>query len=147
MAVASIALVGLLAAGCSAPSKSTTPKSTPVAVVPVAPVVDDLQPVNSVKSKYATAFVRAMSLGGDGSDYIASNVRFNSVKVRSGLRGCKLSTSWYAPASGSTLSGEMDCGAGDLVAVDITFDTSNKITMLIGQGASTFIDSSTSGTH
>jgi hypothetical protein len=62
-----------------------------------------------------------------------------------GLDGCRLVTSWYPSGSGSTLSGDVTCNDGNVVAVDITFDSSNKVTKLIGQGIDREFDSTVVG--
>lgn len=141
----SIALAAVLG-GCSSGSSSTesrTAKSTPATTV--APVADDMPVANSARSKEASTLVRALSLGGDGTalKYVSSSAHFNYNKAMKGLKGCRLTTSWYG--SGSTISGDMDCTDGDVVAVDITFDSNNKVTRLTGQGVSRDFDSAVAG--
>lgn len=106
-----------------------------------------MNPVDSTQSDKASRFIRALSRGGDGTaaQYVSRSTRFNWNKVEAGVEGCRLTTDWYAPSSGSTISGELTCSDGDLVAVDMTFDSSNMITKVLGQGAYREFDSSIPG--
>ncbi|MET3349009.1 UNVERIFIED_ORG: hypothetical protein ABID57_000678 [Arthrobacter sp. UYEF1] len=141
MAMAAGIALGALVSGCS--SGSTTPAKPAPTVV--APVADDMPVANSQRSKDASTFVRALSLGGDATamKIVSPSAHFNYNKVMKGLKGCRLSTSWYG--SGSTISGDVDCSDGDVVAVDITFDSSNRVTRLTGQGVTREFDSAASG--
>lgn len=103
--------------------------------------------VDSTQSDKASKFIRALSRGGDGTaaQYVSRSTRFNWNKVKAGIEGCRLTTSWYSPSSGSTISGELTCSDDDSVAVDMTFDSKNMIIKVLGQGAYREFDSSVPG--
>lgn len=52
------------------------------------------------------------------------------------LRSCRVTSPWEAFAS-TSLSSEMTCPDGDLVAVDDYFDSSGKVTRVTAHGAKT----------
>lgn len=74
-------------------------------------------------------------------EIVSPTVGFHYSGVWFALEGCRLSTAWYSPGSGSVLSGEMTCPDGDLVAVDVTFDANDRVTKVLGQGANREFDS------
>lgn len=142
-AASAIALISAFATGCSAPS---TKASSSVPEEATSPSYD-MTPVDSTQSDKADKFIYALSRGGDGTaaKYVSRSTRFNWNKVKAGVEGCRLTTSWYSPSSGSTISGELTCSDGDMVAVDMTFDSSNMITEVYGQGVYREFDSTIAG--
>lgn len=103
-----------------------------------------MSPVTSRRAASASKVVNSLARGGNGTaaDFVSPTVGFHYSGVMFALKGCRLTTEWYSPGSGSMLSGEMTCRDGDLVAVDVTFDSNDRITKIIGQGANREFDSS-----
>lgn len=100
---------------------------------------------NSTSAKNAGTLVRALSLGGNGTamKYVSPSAHFNYNKVMDGLDGCRVTTSWYG--SGSMVSADVTCSDGDILEVDVTFDSTGKVTKMTGSGVFREFDSSKAG--
>lgn len=123
-------------------SKNNTAHSTSTDYE-TAPAVPELSPVRSSRASAATKLVSTLSRGGNATaaDYVSPTVGFHYAGVMFALKGCQLTSDWYSPGTGSILSGEMTCRDGDLVAVDVTFDSNDRVTKILGQGVNREFDS------
>lgn len=91
----------------------------------------------AAQANAAGDMIRAFTLGGDATanQYIASNVLFNSNAVMAAVRGCRITSPWETFTGGMPISSELTCPDGDLVAVDVYLDSTNRVTKASGQGA------------
>lgn len=80
----------------------------------------------------------------DAGQYISPSAKFNYKQAVAAIRDCRLTSRAESFTNGGPLSSELTCSDGDLVAIDITFDSSGYVTRLHGVGAKRTFDLTTS---
>ncbi|KIA73436.1 hypothetical protein ANMWB30_23630 [Arthrobacter sp. MWB30] len=139
-----LAAIGIwLFTSCMPGTDSTNALHSTSADYETAPAVPELSPVTSPRASMATKLVTALSRGGSATaaGYVSPSVGFHYTGVMFALKGCQLTSKWYSAGTSSVLSGEMTCKDGDLVAVDVTFDSNDRVTKVLGQGVKRDFDS------
>lgn len=137
--LALISLVLLCAAGCSSPT--TTKQSIAVSTPAVAAVTTDLK-LAARADKFVLTIIGGFDA--DARQYISPSAKFNSKQAVAAISDCVLSSRSESFANGGPLSSELTCSDGDLVAIDITFDSAGYVVRMHGVGAKRKFDLSTS---